>query len=200
MSGSVAQGECTASMEDLAIIEAYQARKHATCFRLLHDRYASKIYSKAITMLRDEDEAEDATQEIFTKVFLNLHKFQGQSQFSTWVYSVTYNFCIDRIRKRKRSRDLFADEVENPPDTVEEIPDEALLHMQVNELRYVLNELPDGDRTLLLMKYKEGVKIKDIATLTGRNESAIKMQLKRAKERAKRIHQKKFSSSTIEYR
>lgn len=199
MSGTAAHRGCISSMEDLAIIEAYRARKHATCFRLLHDRYAGKIYSKAITMLRDEDEAEDATQEIFTKIFLNLHKFQGQSQFSTWVYSVTYNFCIDRIRKRKRSRDLFADEVENPPDAAEEVPDEALLHMQVSELRYVLSQLPEGDRTILLMKYKDGVKIKDIATLTGRNESAIKMQIKRAKEKAKRIHQKKFTSSSINY-
>ena len=184
-------------MDDDTIIAAYQQGRHATCFQLLHDRYAGKIYSKAITMLRNEDDAEDATQEIFAKIFLNLHKFEGQSKFSTWVYSVTYNFCIDRIRKQKRSRDLFADEIDNPPDTVEEVPDAALLQMQVSELRYVLEQLPDGDRTLLLMKYKEGVKIRDIAVLTGRTESAIKMQLKRAKEKAKRIHETRFKNSTL---
>ena len=184
-------------MDDLAIIDAYQQRKHATCFRLLHDRYAGRIYSKAITMLRDEDLAEDATQEIFTKIFLNLHKFNGQSKFSTWVYSVTYNFCIDLIRKQKRSRDLFASELDDPPDQAEEVPDAELLQMQVSELRYVLSQLSDGDRTILLMKYKEGVKIRDIAALTGRNESAIKMQLKRAKEKAKRIHAEHYVNSTI---
>lgn len=191
MSSAKVFSPCQPEMEDIAIIEAYRNRRHSTCFRLLHDRYAAKIYSKAITMLRDPDEAQDATQEIFTKIFLSLGKFQGQSKFSTWVYSITYNFCIDKIRKEKRSRELFTSEVDTPPDLeAEEDNDEALLHMQVNELRKVLAAMSEADRTLLLLKYKDGVKIKDIAKLFNKNESAIKMQLKRAKEKAKRIHQK----------
>ena len=187
-------GPCTPEMEDLDIIVAYRDRRNAECFRLLYDRYAGKIYGKALTMLRKEAAAKDATQEIFTKVFLNLDKFQGQSKFSTWVYSVTYNFCIDLIRKEKRSRDLFAEEVENPPDhEAAEVPDQELLSMQVAELRAVLRELKDSDRRLLLMKYKDGVKIRDIAALFGKNESAIKMQLKRAKEKAKRKHQELYA-------
>ncbi|OAV42956.1 RNA polymerase subunit sigma-24 [Lewinella sp. 4G2] len=185
-------------MEDLDIIVAYRAKRHATCFRLLHDRYASKIYSKALTMLRDQEQAEDATQEIFTKVFLNLGKFEGKAKFSTWVYSVTYNFCIDKIRKEKRSRALFADEIENPPDHAadEEDPGE-LATLQVNELRKVLAKLSDADRTLLLLKYKDGVKIREIAEMLGKNDSAVKMQLKRAKEKAKKIHGELFTSSTL---
>ncbi|MBC6996166.1 sigma-70 family RNA polymerase sigma factor [Lewinella lacunae] len=183
-------------MEDLEIILAYREKRHATCFRLLHDRYAAKIYSKALTMLRDQDEAQDATQEIFTKIFLNLGKFQGQSKFSTWVYSVTYNFCIDKIRKEKRSRELFADELENPPDLEADVDDDPeLAAMQVNELRTVLSKLGDADRSLLLLKYKDGMKIKDIADLFGKNESAVKMQIMRAKEKAKRIHQDLFAAS-----
>ena len=180
------------------IIEAYRTRKHSTCFRLLHDRYAAKIYSKSLTMLRDEAHAQDATQEIFTKIFLNLHKFEGAAKFSTWVYSVTYNFCIDRIRKDQRSRALFADEIEDPPEQIDDVDNAAeLAAMQVNELRRVLAELNDADRTILLMKYKDGVKIRDIAELFGKNESAIKMQLKRAKEKAKRLHGELFASTTI---
>ena len=185
-------------MEDLDIIIAYRKRRHSVCFTLLHDRYAGKIYGKALTMLKKEALAKDATQEIFTKIFLNLGKFQGQSKFSTWVYSVTYNYCIDLIRKEKRSRDLFADEVENPPDhEAEEVPDQELLTMQVNELRTVLREISETDRRLLLLKYKDGVKIKDIAVMFGKNESAVKMQLKRAKEKAKRKHNELFANVNI---
>ncbi|WP_253932180.1 RNA polymerase sigma factor [Lewinella sp. W8] len=198
MASATASGPCTPTMEDMDIIRAYREKRHATCFRLLHDRYAAKIYSKAITMLRNEDEAEDATQEIFTKVFLNLGKFQGQSKFSTWVYSVTYNYCIDKIRKEKRSRALFADELDNPPDVEEEDDnDEELTRIQLNELRKVLNKLSDADRTLLLLKYKDGVKIKAIAEMLGKNESAVKMQLKRAKEKALKIHQKLFPAKSL---
>ena len=189
---------CTSDMDDMNIIEAYRAKRHSTCFRLLHDRYAAKIFSKAVTMLRDEAQAQDATQEIFTKIFLNLHKFEGTAKFSTWVYSVTYNFCIDKIRKEKRSRALFDSEMENPPDQAEDVEEAVeLAAMQVNELRRVLNELSDADRTLLLLKYKDGVKIKDIALMFDKNESAVKMQLKRAKEKAKRIHGELFASPTL---
>ena len=180
-------------MEDLAIIQAYQQRRHATCFRLLHDRYAGKIYGKALTMLKKESLAKDATQEIFTKIFVNLGKFKGNAKFSTWVYSVTYNYCIDLIRKEKRSRDLFADEVDNPPDgRVEEVDDQELLTMRVNELRVVLREISESDRRLLLLKYQQGLKIKDIAIMYDKNDSAIKMQIKRAKEKAKRKHEELF--------
>ena len=196
MSIASAHGPCQPGMEDLEIINAFREKRHRTCFRLLHDRYAGKIYSKAITMLRDEDEAQDATQEIFTKIFLNLGKFKGNSKFSTWVYSVTYNFCIDKIRKEKRSRELFASEIENPPDQeADEGDDQALLSMQAAGLRKVLLQLNDADRTLLLLKYKDGVKIKDIARMFDKNESAIKMQLKRAKEKAKRIYDKEEAKS-----
>lgn len=182
-------------MDDNEIIKAYRERRHSTCFRLLHDRYASKIYGKALTMLKKESEAKDATQEIFTKIFLSLGKFEGQSKFSTWVYSVTYNYCIDLIRKEKRSRDIFADEVENPPDTqVDEVEDQALMTMKVNELREVLRNISDADRRLLLLKYKDGVKISEIANMFGKNESAVKMQLKRAKEKAKRKHEELYGS------
>ncbi|WP_232830086.1 RNA polymerase sigma factor [Lewinella sp. IMCC34191] len=184
---------CTPAMEDMDIVLAYRKHQHATCFQLLYDRYAGKVYSKAVTMLHKESEAEDATQEIFTKIFLSLGKFEGQAKFSTWVYSITYNLCIDKIRRTKRSRELFATELEDPPDKIEEVPDEALMTMQISELRYVLSKLTEAERTLLLMKYKDGVKIKTIASLLGKTESAVKMQLKRIKEKAKRIHDLQFA-------
>jgi RNA polymerase sigma-70 factor (ECF subfamily) len=183
-------------MEDMDIVLAYRQQRHASCFQLLYDRYAGRIYSKAITMLHKESEAEDATQEIFTRVFLNLGKFEGQAKFSTWVYSITYNHCIDRIRRGKKARELFAAELDDPPDRVEEVDDEALTSLHLNELRYVLAQLSEGDRTLLLMKYKEGIKIKTIASLLGKSESAVKMQLKRVKEKAKRIHESRFAATS----
>ncbi|PHI20495.1 RNA polymerase subunit sigma-24 [Lewinellaceae bacterium SD302] len=176
-------------MDDLTVINTYLKYQAGTCFRILYDRYAAKIFSKAYTMLGDEKRAEDATQEIFTKIFLNLRKFNGKSKFSTWVYSVTYNFCIDLIRKNKKKKNLFADELENPPDLKnEEVPDEDLLRMEVRKLKEVLRRLNDRDRSILLMKYQDEMSIRDIAGIIGKKESAVKMQLKRAKEKAKRIH------------
>lgn len=188
---------CSPDLDDTQVIARYLKHQAPVCFRILYSRYSGKIYSKAITMLKDEKKAEDAVQEIFTKIFLNLHKFNGKSKFSTWVYSVTYNFCIDFIRRGKKAKNLFADEIENPPDLVDDnVPDEALLQMEVSQLRKVLSELPDGDRSILLMKYQDGMAIRDIAGIIGKRESAVKMQLKRAKEKAKRIHGQLFPQPT----
>ena len=102
MSTRATKPPCDRSYEDVKIINTYLRLQAAACFKILYDRYAGKIFGKALTMLGDEKIAEDATQEIFTKIFLNLGKFSGKSKFSTWVNSVTYNFCIDYIRKNKK--------------------------------------------------------------------------------------------------
>ncbi len=136
--------------------------------------------------------AKDATQDIFMKIFLNLGQFGAQSKFSTWVYSITYNYCIDLIRKKKKMANIFTDEIEKVPDLEEEVHDEALLTMEVNRLREVLNEIPVGDKAILLMKYQDGMQIKDIAVILDKTESAIKMKIKRAKHKAQEVYKRMY--------
>jgi len=135
-------------------------------------------------MLKDESKASDAVQEIFTKVFLKLSSFSQKSKFSTWLYSITYNFCIDFIRRQKRDLQLFSKEADNLPDVPEEESEEELLAMEVGRLKRVLEEIPPGDKIILLMKYQDDLSIKEIAETLNKNESAIKMQIKRAKTKA----------------
>jgi len=90
------------SITDEEAVEKYLRTQKGFYFDLLYERYSSKIYAKAISILNDEHWAEDCTQEIMMKLLLNLSKFSGKSKFSTWVYSITYNYCIDKIRNRKK--------------------------------------------------------------------------------------------------
>jgi len=185
---------CHAQMEDLEVIRIYLDAQASRCFNLLYDRYSAKVYAKCLTLLGDTSKAEDATQEIFTKIFLNLSRFNGQSKFSTWLYSITYNFCIDYIRKKKKEKAIFSDEMERAPDLAEDnIPDKELLELNLVELKTVLDSMKTGDRAILLMKYQDGAQIKDIAKVFDKSESAIKMQIKRAKERARKIRAKSFA-------
>ena len=103
-------------------------------------------------------------------------------KFSTWIYSITYNYCIDYIRRTKKKKDLFSDEIEKVPDVVDEIPDKELLEMEVMQLKKVLEVLPPDDTAILMMKYQDGMSIKEIGKVIGKTESAIKMRIKRAKE------------------
>lgn len=182
---------CNPKMRDLEVIHNYLETQASICFNLLYERYSAKIYGKCLSLLRDEALAEDAMQEIFTKIFLNLSRFGEKSKFSTWVYSITYNYCIDYLR-RKKKQDLFSDDLENAPDLADDVPDAEILDMEVKQLKEVLKQIPDGDRAILLMKYQDEMSIKEIAEILDKTESAVKMQLKRAKEKARYTKQSLF--------
>ncbi|MCB0703938.1 MAG: sigma-70 family RNA polymerase sigma factor [Saprospiraceae bacterium] len=182
---------------DVELIQCFMKTQESAYFDVLYDRYSTKVYAKCLTLLRDETRAQDAVQDIFTKIFLNLSKFSERSKFSTWIYSITYNYCIDLIRRSKKDKNLFADEIENPPDLADdEIPDKELLEMEIDRLKAVLEGLPGSDRAVLLMKYQEELQIRDIALALGKTESAIKMKIKRAKERARAIYQNLYPPGT----
>ena len=184
---------CTKSMKDLEVIHSYLDTQASRCFNLLYERYAGKIYSKCLSMLKDEVLAQDATQEIFTKIFLNLSRFGEKSKFSTWVYSITYNFCIDFLRRKKKQKDIFSDDMEKAPEPADDLSsDKALLEMEIGQLKAVLENIPAGDRAILLMKYQDGMSIKDIAEILDKTESAIKMKIKRAKAKAQETKKEMF--------
>ncbi|MEM1320908.1 MAG: RNA polymerase sigma factor [Bacteroidota bacterium] len=177
---------------DSELVKLYLSTQESMYFSKLYQRYSNKIYSKCISLLKDEGLAGDATQEIFVKIFLNMSKFGEKSKFSTWVYSITYNYCIDYLRKRKKDRKLFSDELENPPDIQEEVPDSELLEMEVSRLKRVLENIPSGDKAILLMKYQDDLSIRDIAGVLDKSESAIKMKIKRAKHKAQLVYKQLF--------
>jgi RNA polymerase sigma-70 factor (ECF subfamily) len=181
-------------MQDLEVISQYLETQASMCFSLLYSRYAPKIYGKCLTILKDEALAEDATQEIFMKIFVNLSRFEEKAKFSTWIYSITYNFCIDYLRRKQKEDFLFTDDMEKTADFADDIPDELLMEIEVQQLRRVLEEIPADDRTILLMKYQDDMSVRDIADVLNKTESAVKMKIKRAKEKAQRIKDELFSN------
>ncbi len=191
-----AKDTCTQEMKDLDVIHHYLETQAANCFNLLYRRYSGKIYSKCISLLKDEALAEDAMQEIFSKIFLNLSRFAEKSKFSTWVYSITYNYCIDFLRRKKKQVDLFAEDIERAPDIADdEIPDKVLLEMEIAQLRTVLENIPADDKAVLLMKYQDDMSIKEIASVLDKTESAVKMKIKRAKAKAQRTREQLFAAN-----
>lgn len=149
-------------------------------------------------MLCDDGLARDATQDIFIKVLLNLGKFTEQSSFSTWVYSITYNFCIDIIRKKKKNILIFSEDIGKFNASVDvEIPDSVILEMETLRLEKVMELMPPGDKAILNMKYIDDMQIKEIAQVLNKTESAIKMQIMRAKAKAQAIYEEEYGTEPI---
>lgn len=178
---------------DNELIDMFLATQSPEHFGELYGRYSDKVYSKCLSLLKNEAAAQDAAQDIFLKIFLNLAKFNKKSRFSTWVYSITYNYCIDYLRRKKKEKTILTDDENEKDPAEEEVDDKEILEMEIERLAYILDKIPEDDKMVLLMKYREDLSIKDISKAFDKSESAIKMKLKRAKNKVRKLYNESFS-------
>ncbi|MCB0402087.1 MAG: sigma-70 family RNA polymerase sigma factor [Flavobacteriales bacterium] len=174
------------SLSDQDLILAILEHPSEEIYHIIHQRYFRKVYYKCLQMIRNESVAADVTQEIFIKAFTKLSSFKHQSSFSTWLYSITNNECIDYLRKHKREKSRYAIESGTPVNLFENLleeTDEELDEYSVDQLEEAMHLLNENDKQLLFMKYFMKLPVKTIVAQTGLTESAVKMRLKRAKEK-----------------
>ena len=176
------------ALTDEEVVQEYLTTQNNYYFEILYSRYSSKIFGKCLTILKEEALAQDATQEVMMKILLNLAKFSGRSKFSTWVYSITYNYCIDFIRRRKKEVSSSYEQIDNLEEIVDEIDDKELLEIRLERLKVIMDKIPVDDQSILMMKYLDGMSIKEIGQVIDKTESAIKMKIKRAKMKFVRVH------------
>lgn len=181
--------DIASTITDEQAVDEYLKTQSSDYFNILYKRYSPKIFGKCVSLLKDEAKAEDATQEIFMKIILNLSKFSGKSKFSTWIYSITYNYCIDVIRRKKKDLSVLVDDIANTHDKADDdINEKFLMEMNVKRLKVVLDKIPVTDKSILLMKYQDQMSIKEIGDVMSKSESAIKMKIKRAKQKCLKTH------------
>ena len=172
------------NLSDEDLVKVIVESKSHDDFGILYDRYSEKVYHKCISFVKDLDLAQDLTHDIFLKVFVNLSRFSHKSKFSTWLYSLTYNFCIDYTRKNGKVRFEGDDKLTNIPDNEDDRNEKEILSLRAERLGAVLDLISPDDKAVLLMKYQDEMSVKDIETVLGLSESAVKMRVKRARAKA----------------
>nr|WP_299383872.1 RNA polymerase sigma factor [Allomuricauda sp.] len=179
-----------AHLSDEELVRKIVANNNPMLFGKLYDRYAKMVYNKCYGFARSEDEAEDLTQDVFLQLFIKLKMFKGKSKFSTWLYSFTYNFCVNYVNRNKQRKmsDQSIPVEDSEYKLRAEVPDESLFEMKTKKLKKALELIPPEDKSILLLKYQDGVSIKDLVSLMDIGESAVKMRLKRAKEKLMEIY------------
>ncbi|MEZ5083771.1 MAG: RNA polymerase sigma factor [Bacteroidales bacterium] len=160
-------------------------------FEILYKRYYQKVLDKCYSFVKNRTIAEELTEDIFIKTFEKLSTFKHKSSFSSWLYSITYNHCIDYLREKKKlhypnwSRDNEIPEIiDETEETIEDITYEKLL--------VILELIHPEEKALLLMKYKDDLSMKQIGTALRISEDAAKMRLKRARTRVIYLYTEKF--------
>ena len=168
----------SADLDRAAVQAALRGDQHA--FGDLVTRYQSAVYNMAYRMLGDPTEAEDASQEVFVRAWNQLHTFQIDRRFSTWLLSIASHHCIDLLRRRKPTAPL--DDVALYVESSDPAPDElALQGEQSAMVQQMLNTLPEKYRSVTVLRYYNDLSYDEIARMTGLTESAVKTQLHRAR-------------------
>jgi len=156
-------------------------RGDESAFAELVTRYQSAVYNMASRMLGDPTDAEDAAQEVFVRAWNQLHTFQQDRRFSTWLLSIASHHCIDLLRRRKPSAPL--DDVALYIESEEPEPDELVLRDEQRDMvQGLINALPEKYRAVTLLRYYGDMSYDEIAKSTGLSESAVKTQLHRARK------------------
>ena len=170
-------------VEDAALVAcALDGQKDA--FGTLVQRYDRAVYHLCLRTLRDDEEAKDATQEAFFKAFRGLRTFRPGAKFSTWIFSIAYHACCDRLSRRKRYSDSELPDRADPspgPETVAERRDEA------RALRAAIDALPEKYRTVITLYHLQGRQYEEIARVLDVPMGTVKTHLFRAKELLRKV-------------
>lgn len=163
-------------------------------FELLYHRYFKKVRDKCFSFLKDSNLSEEFANDILTKAYEKIHGFKGNSSFSSWLYSITYNYCIDYLRAKKK---LHYPEW-NSNNEIPEIIDESETDFEeasYENLLAIFELIHPEEKVLLLMKYQDNLPIKSIAKTLRISDDAVKMRLKRARSRVIYMYNQKFNSA-----
>ncbi len=151
-------------------------------FSPIVEKYKDVVFSIALKLLRNREEAEEMAQESFVKAFKALHTFKGKAKFSTWMYRITYNTCISEVRKRKMQF-ISTNDVQVSNEAEEMNMDDIPAENREKFVKEALEKLAEDEYTLVLLYYYKDQSIEEISQITGLTESNAKVKLHRARKR-----------------
>lgn len=175
-----------------------------SAFEALMEKHMGIIYNIALRMAANQDDAEDMTQEIMIKIFRSLGSFKGNSKFSTWIYRVAVNTCLDELKKKKNKKhlsldaEISGDDGENQIEIKDDSPSPEKLAEQ-NELRDMVAAavklLSDEHRAVIVLRDIRGMSYSEIAGILGCSDGTVKSRISRARAQLKMILEKEYNFS-----
>ena len=194
----VTQGPTSQSSrpDEAILIEAVKAGD-SLAFETLVKRYGSRIHGHCLRLVHDEESSADLAQEVLLRIFRNIHRYQHNFAFYTWVYRITANCCIDYLRKRQRQINDLAAPLEDDrdsewpewesriPSTLQG-PEDAYAGMEMRQtIQETLNDLPHSLREVIVLRDVEGYSYQEIAGMLSCSTGTVKSRLFRARSRMK---------------
>ncbi len=179
--------------EDVELLESFKKGNYQAFERLV-TKYKRKVFNTIYSIIGNVNEADDVAQEVFLKVYYSMSSFEYKSLFSTWLYRITVNKCLDELRKRKNKvisleNELSQDEVFRIKDILQDKQDNVVEKVIRNELQEiiwkVLNSLPKNYRLVLTLKEIDNLSYKEISQIMDISINRVKIWLFRARRKLK---------------
>ena len=155
------------------------------CFAHLLERYSKQVFSLIVKIVDNREDAEELAQDVFVKAYTSLSSFRGDSSFSTWIYRIAYNVAISATRKKRRDIVSFDEYVmvnmldESDESLMEDLDKEA----RINCLNDAMEQLLPEERAMIMLFYKDGKSMEDIAFITGLTAMNVKTKIFRVRRK-----------------
>lgn len=154
-------------------------------FSWLVEKYKDMVFTVCFRILRQREDAEDAAQNVFIKAFRNLHSFNGDSKFSTWLYTIAYRTAISKTQLKKI--ETVSEDFQIDINAEIHFPQLELLKAQEQELyvKQAISELPEIEAVIVSLYYLDDNSIQEIVEITSLSTSNVKVKLHRARKQLK---------------
>ena len=162
--------------------------KNETQFNVIYNEYAKLVYNFSLHYLHNTEDAQEATQDVFVKIYNKIEGFNNKSSLKTWIYRITINHSLDVIKSKNRKlRVLFSREYEDNDKIDFDHPGIKVESKEaVEKIMKEINSLPENQKTALILKGIEGLSQKEIASILKIKEKALDSLLSRARENLKK--------------
>lgn len=170
-------------------------------FSVLVNQYKDLVFTLAYKMLKNKEEAEEVSQDTFIKIFNSLNKFKGESKFSTWIYKITYNTCLDKLKKIKKENSVvyIEDFNEHQVKVIENILESIDEKERNQKIQECLQLLPSEEAFLLTLYYFDDQSIEEIAKVIDCNTNNVKIKLYRTRKKLASILKEQLEPEILSY-
>lgn len=184
--------ELSSEQEEHLLIQRIKAGDHRA-FEVIFRRYISKVYRHAFKFVGNEAEAEEIAQEVFLAIYEKVKSFRGDSAFSTWLYRLTANAALSKLRRRKKGKEVCLDDylpqfaedghhlVRPVVDWSQEFDTRLMGEESRRIIQVALDQLPPVDKAVVVMSDLEGLSNREIGETIGLTVPAVKARLHRAR-------------------
>lgn len=162
-------------------------------FRLLMERHQTTVWRVCYNFMHNAEDAEDLAQEVFVKVYRNLHRFEGRSTFKTWIYRIAINTSQNELRRRSRRPQVSGTPLETATEFMasnEDVEKDTIQYADQELLLKAFSALRPVESEVLIMKDLQGLPYADIAEKLDISLSAVKMRVQRARDALSSTYQR----------